>query len=109
MRRLQLPSQLVARGTQNAPRGAFVPELPTPMTGYPRIATEPGPDGLYRDCVIREPHNDLLGRPIYVALDANACELDRMVAVGWEQTEKLLERLWSEVERARDRHLSVMR
>lgn len=69
----------------------------------------PGPDGLYRDCVIRAPYLDLLGRPIYIALDAKGCELDRTVAVSPEQTEKVLPRLWDLVYQSRPPRLSVVR
>jgi len=58
---------------------------------------------LYRDCVVRLRHLDLLGRPIYVALNADGCELDRMVAVDREHTEKVLRRLWECVYTARER------
>jgi len=57
---------------------------------------------LYRDCVVRLRHLDLLGRPIYVALNADGCELDRMVAVDREHTEKVLRRLWDCVYSARE-------
>jgi len=102
------PSKRLPRGINDARRSSLVHEITSaPTKGQPRVTTEPGPDGLYRDCVIREPHNDLLGRPIYVALNADGNELDRSVAVGWEQTEKVLARLWDVVYRARERHLHL--
>jgi len=97
------------RGTRDARRGVSVPhEQHTNSPIVTRVTSQPGPDGIYRDCVIREPHLDLLGRPIYVALNADGCELDRMVAVDWEHTEKVLRRLWECVYRARENRLRLV-
>lgn len=105
--RLSLGTQLaLMRHPQPAlPRPRFTLHTqPIPTTAASTCpAKEPATDPIYRDCVIRLRHYDLLGRWIFVALDEKGWELDRGVAASDAAAEKLERRLWELVYAARTR------
>ena len=82
--------------------------MPTLTLESSGTGKRPPDDGLYRDTVAKLRHLDLLGRPIYVAIDDQGRELDRCVAVSRAETEKVLRWLWDAVYRARERPLQLL-